>query len=504
MKRRTFLQSSLLATAAVSIPRRDALAALYRPVAAGWSTDVDAVTGDGRSVTIPRQALADLAARLRGRLLLAGDDGYDAARQILNPSFDRRPALIAQVTGTADIAHAVNFAVEHGGLLLAVKCGGHSFSGQSTCDRGMMIDLSPFRAVRVDPAARRAWVTGGSLLGAVDHETLPHGLATPLGTVSHTGVGGLVTGGGFGRLARRFGLSVDNLLSVDVVTADGELRHADERENADLFWGVRGGGGNFGVVTSFEFRLHPFQRRVIGGPILFPLAKARDVLSVYADYAAGAPDDLQLDVFMSQPPGDAPGVAGIEVCYSGPESDADRVLAPLRRIGTPLADHVAGTDYLDLQRSGDITDNRAQGIYLKGGFVPAMPAGLIDAIVEGFVPRPDRHTTVFTQQSGGAIARVPAGATAFSQRDVFGNLLGIVGWAQGDDPAHHIEYMRGYWSRIEPFTHGFYTNDLELETTAQQIRENFRQNHERLVAVKNRYDPRNLFRLNANVQPTVL
>jgi len=226
MKRRTFLRSSLAAAAAVSVSRTPSFAALYQE-APQAPPDVDAITGAGGQVTLRGRDVADLAARLRGRLLLAGDDGYAQARQILNPSFDKYPALIVQPTGTADVRTAVDFARDHDGLLLAVKCGGHSASGKSTCDGGILIDLSAFRDVRVDPEARKAWVTGGSLLGQLDHESMAYDLVTPMGTVSHTGVGGLVTGGGFGRVARRFGLSVDNLTGVDVVTADGQLRRAN-------------------------------------------------------------------------------------------------------------------------------------------------------------------------------------------------------------------------------------------------------------------------------------
>jgi FAD/FMN-containing dehydrogenase len=508
MERRSFIQSALAAVAVTTL-RPAKARALSRPwqeyvLAGRGASDVEAVTGDGRRVTLRGADLEDLAKRLRGRLLLAGDAGYEEARQILNPSFDKRPALIAQVTGSADVATAVDFARDHGGLLLAVKCGGHSLSGKSTCDMGMMIDLSPFRAVRVDPSARRAWVTGGSLLGSVDHETAAHELVTPLGTVSHTGVGGLVTGGGFGRLSRRFGLSIDNLTGVDVVAADGRLYRANEGENADLFWGVRGGGGNFGVVTNFEFRLHPMQRQVMGGDIVFPIARVRDVLEMYAEYAPVAPDDVQLDWFIAQPPGDAPGVTGIAVCYSGPHGDADRVLAPIRRLGNIIADEVRVMEYVELQRSGDMADPRAQGQYATGGFVTSMSPAVIDAIVDGFEGDPRRATVMFTQHSGGAIERVPIHATAFAQRDVLANLLAGVGWQHGsDDGARHIEWARGLWRRIEPHTHGFYVNDLELDTSLQQIRENYRENHARLVAVKNRYDPTNLFRLNANVLPTV-
>jgi FAD/FMN-containing dehydrogenase len=502
MKRRSFILSSLAAAATGSMPRFQPLSA-HTPWTRARSRDVVAVTGDGREVTLTSQSLADLAARLRGRLLLAGDEGYDAARMLLNPSFDKRPALIAQVAGAADVRAAVEFAREHGNLLLAVKCGGHSASGKSTCERGMMIDLSPFRDVRVDPVARRARVTGGSLLGAVDHEAMAYGLVVPMGTVSHTGVGGLVTGGGFGRLARRWGLSIDNLTAVDVIDGNGRFHRASEDENADLFWGVRGGGGNFGVVTSFEFGLHPMQRQVLGGRIAYPLSRARDVFRTYAEYGPVAPDELQLDCGMFVPGGGGAAMALFGVCYSGPPGEADRVLAPLRRLGTPLADTVQPIDYVALQRSGDMDDPRASGQYVKSGFVAETPDALISAMIDNIEQHPTRMTQVFFQQSGGAINRVATDATAFAQRDVIANMLCFVNWRHGEDPADHIQWIREYWQRLDRFTHGFYVNDIEDEHTAADVRANYRRNHERLVAVKNRYDPMNLFRLNANVQPTV-
>jgi len=464
-------------------------------------TDVDAVTGDGRSVTLTTAMLGELRAQLRGRLLLAGDAGYDEARRILSPSFDKRPALIVQPSGTADVRTAVQFARDHGGLLLAVKCGGHSFSGQSTCDRGMQVDLSLFRDVRVDPSARRAWVTGGSLLGAVDHEAMAHGLVTPLGTVSHTGVGGLVTGGGFGRLARKYGLSVDNLASVDVVTADGEVRHASAAENPDLFWGVRGGSGNFGIVTSFEFKLHPMRRQVMGGELVFPIARARDVLSMMGDYALRAPDELSLGFVMAQPPGNEPGVVLVEVCYCGDPGSYEAAMAPVRKLGKPIADSVKAVDYTVMQRAGDVSDPRAQGIYLKSGFIPRLGDDLIAAMVSGFPAKPTRSTAIFFQMSGGAIARVPADATAFPARDAFANLLTAAQWRFGDDPADHMRAIREYWATLERYTHGFYVNDLEPDHSAAAIQRNYRTNHDRLVAVKKQYDPKNLFRLNANIKP---
>lgn len=503
MKRRTFLRSGLAAAAAVvlPVPRLEAYTG-YRP-ATRTASDVPAVTGDGRMVTLRGQDIADLAARIRGRILLAEDDGYEDARRILNPGFDRRPALIAQVTATADVRAAVDFARENDGLLLAVKCGGHSLSGKSTCDQGMMIDLSTFRHVRVDPGARRARVTGGSLLGQVDHEAMAHGMATPMGTVSHTGAGGLVTGGGFGRLARRWGLSLDNVTAVDVVTADGRVLQANARENPDLFWGVRGGGGNFGVVTSFEFELHPMQRQVLAGTILYPIQRAREVLTLYGDIAPEAPDEIQIDLLMVRPPGGADGMAGFAVCYSGPPGRADQVLAPLRGLGTPIVDNVQGVDYVDLQRSGDIDDPRAQGSYTKSGFVVEFTPDLVRALVEPFEAHPQRATILLGQQSGGAINRVSHDATAFPQRDVLANVLCFVNWRHGDEAAEHVRWIQRYWDGVAPFTHGFYFNDLEEDHSSADVSANYRRNHDRLVAVKNRYDPGNLFRLNANVLPTV-
>jgi hypothetical protein len=497
MKRRHFVQSSLLA-AAVTVPGFNVLYAAARP---GRSPDVPAVTGDGREIVLRGVEIDELASSLRGDLLLAGDRGYDEARQILNPSFDKHPALIVQPSGVADIQSAVRFARANN-LLVAVKCGGHSHSGQSTCDRGMLIDLSRHRGVRVDPRARRAWVDGGTLLGDVDHETMAHGLAAPLGTVSHTGVGGLTLGGGFGRLARRYGMSIDNLESADVVTADGKLVHASANENPDLFWALRGGSGNFGVVTTFEFRLHPMQREVIAGKLTWPIEKARDVLGMWAEYAPAAPDELYMDPILMQPPGGAPASITLDICYSGPHQNAERTLAPLRKVGTPTSDTVKAMDYVLAQRVNDATDSRAIGTYLKGGFIAQMPGELISSIMEGFEGHPGRATVLFFQHCGGAAGRVREDATAFAHRYALANMMALAGWRYGvDDPAPHIAATRRYWSRLEKFTRGFYINDMPREATAAQINANYRGNYAKLVEVKTQYDPTNLFRLNANVQP---
>jgi FAD/FMN-containing dehydrogenase len=303
-------------------------------------------------------------------------------------------------------------------------------------------------------------------------------------------------------VARRFGLAIDNLLGVEIVTADARILRANAGENPDLYWGVRGGGGNFGIVTGFEFRLHPMQREVVGGRLVFPLERARDLLELFAGYGATAPDDLYFDPFMVLPPAGERGVVGLSVCYSGPASRADQALAPLRALGTPAADELKPMDYAALQRSGDITDPRAMGLYVKGGFIPSLPADLITAMVDGFAGHPARATQLFFQHCGGAIGRVAPAATAFPHRSAHANMLTAVAWRMGDDPAEHVRWIKEYWTRLEPFTRGFYVNDADPNATAEDVNGNYLGNHARLVSVKNTYDPTNLFRLNANVKPT--
>lgn len=497
MNRRLFLQSSVAASVAAALPSAQAFAAFQALTQVAG--DVRAVSGGGNEVSLEQAAVQELADSLRGNLLLPGNDGYEVARRVLNASIDKHPALIVQPTGAADVQNAVRFANDRK-LLVAIKCGGHSYAGKSTCDDGMQIDLSTLRHCHVDPAARSAYVAGGSLLAALDHEAMAHGLVTTAGTVSHTGVGGLTLGGGFGRLARRFGLALDNVTAVDIVTADGRLLRASADENPDLYWGVRGGGGNFGVVTAFEFQLHPMQRTVVGGDMLWPLEKSRDVLRFYADYALSAPDELYCDFYMTAPKSGEDMGVGIHVCYSGPESDAEKVLAPIKKLGEPAFSSVAAVDYVALQRSWDNTDPRNDGEYLKSGFINAFPQSVADALVDGFEPSPDRDTTVFFQHSGGAIGRVPVEATAFAHRKSQANMFAIVTWPLGQDQSPHVDYIRRYWKDVEAATDGYYTNEVADEPQAQ-VNKNYQGNFPRLLEVKQKYDPANLFRLNANIAP---
>lgn len=500
MKRRQFLHSSIAAAAAVSLPASQALAAAVATMSK-VAGDINAVTGSGSPILLEQSALKELSGSLRGHLLLSGYDGYDAARRVLNPTIDRHPALIIQPSGQADIMKAVSFARERD-MLLAVKCGGHSFSGKSTCEGGMQIDLSTFRSARVDVDSRTAYIAGGSLLGELDHEAMAHGLVTTAGTVSHTGVGGLTLGGGFGRLARRYGLALDNVTGVDIVTADGRLIHADANEHPDLFWGVRGGGGNFGIVTSFEFKLHPMNRTVIGGDVVFPLKDLPGVLKVYADYAPVAPDDLYLDFAVVSKPGTEDGICLLHACYSGPADQADKVLAPIYKAGTPLVDGIKAVDYVALQRAWDDTDPRSTGSYLKSGFVDEIPDQLVSMISQNFKAFNERGTTMFFQHSGGAIGRVPSDATAFAHRKSIANMFAVVDWPLAESRDSHVKYIKEYWKSFEPFTDGWYTNEVD-DHSNKTVNSNYQGNYERLLKVKNQYDPTNLFRLNANVKPTV-
>ena len=496
MNRRHFVQSSLAAAVACALPPRlYALDGSASQAAGGLA----AVKLDGSPTVIDQAALAELKGSLRGPLLLAGDPGYDESRRVLNRSIDKRPALVVQPTGVADVRNAVTFAGERD-LLVAVKCGGHSFGGKSTCDGGMQIDLARMRGVRVDPVSRVAWVEGGSLLGEIDHEAMAQGLVTTTGTVSHTGVGGLTLGGGFGRLARRFGLAIDNLRSVDIVTADGRYLHASGTENPDLFWGVRGGGGNFGVVTGFEFGLHPMQREVVAGNVVFPIDRARELLQFYADYSAAAPEDLYVDAILSSTPGGKPGVFVLNACYSGPAGDAERVFAPIRKLGTPIADSLKPSDYVAVQRMNDNADPRSVGTYLKSGFIGGFRKELVDAIVDAYKPNPERATMLFFQHGGGAVAGIAPEAMAFPHRYATHNMLTLVAWPLELDRTPHVDYLRGSWAKLEPFTRGYYTNEVADEAQAV-VDENYQGNLARMREVKRRYDPKNLFRLNANVVP---
>jgi FAD/FMN-containing dehydrogenase len=498
MDRRRFLRSSLASAVAASMPGTQALAASLLHVPTAIPSNIDSITLDGAEVTLRRAAVQELSDSLKGTLLLPDSVAYDQARSLLQAGYDKRPAFVVQPTGAADVQNAVDFARDNS-LLLAVKCGGHAAAGFSSCDKGMQIDLSQLRNARVDRAAKTARVAGGSLLGELDHEAMSHGLVTTAGSVSHTGVGGLTLGGGFGRLDRRFGLSIDNVLEMDIVTPDGRLRRVGPNNDQDLYWALRGGGGNFGVVTSFLFQLHEMQRDVITGYIGYPVAEAKQVLGFYAEYAAIMPDEMSMGAGLGARLGSEPGV-GINFVWSGNPVEAEKYIEPLRKAGTVVFENVQSMDYVAVQRSGDTDDTRAFTGHMKSGFVGPMTSDLVDAIVYNFEAHPDRGSRIGLSQAGGAIGRVASSDTAFASRDAKHTLMSFVSWKADDDGAEHLRYINANWSNLNSFTNGFYVNDY-FDQTQDMVNDTYGENFQRLSKIKQEYDPTNLFRLNANIKP---
>jgi len=498
MDRRYFIRSSLATAVAASMPGTQSLAASLLHTPTSIPGDINAITGDGAEITLQQAAVQELSDSLKGKLLLPDSAAYDEARSLLKPIYDKYPAFVVQPTGAADVQNAVDFARDNS-LLLAVKCGGHAAAGFSSCDKGMQIDLSQLRNARVDRAAKTARIAGGSLLGELDHEAMSHGLVTTAGTVSHTGVGGLTLGGGFGRLGRRFGLSIDNVLEMDVVTPDGKLRRASADENPDLYWALRGGGGNFGVVTSFLFQLHEMQRDVITGYFAYPMTEAKQVLNFYAEHSAKLPDEMNMGAGLGARLGKEPGAA-INFVWSGDPAEADKYIEPLRKAGTVVFERVESMDYVAVQRSGDIDDTRAFTGHFKSGFVGSISSSLIDAIVDNFEAHPDRGGRVGLGQMGGAIGRPGNSETAFASRDAQYILMSFVGWDTKNDGAEHLKYVNAHWSNVHPFTDGFYVNDY-FDQTQDMVNDTYGANFQRLLKLKQQYDPTNLFRLNANIKP---
>jgi FAD/FMN-containing dehydrogenase len=450
---------------------------------------------------------------LRGtdaRVIGPDDPGYDEARAVWNGMIDRRPALIARCTGTADVIAAVAYARENG-LLVAVRGGGHNVAGFGTCDGGLVIDLSPMRDVRVDPDAGTALVGPGALWADLDRESLAVGRATTGGLVSHTGVAGLTLGGGIGWLMRSHGLSCDNLVAADVVTASGEVVHAAEDENADLLWALRGGGGNFGVVTSFEFRVHPLNPIIYGGPVFFPLERAADVLRFWRDWARTHPDELTtMAAFVAAPPApfvpaDLQGtlVLGIALCYTGPHEEGEALVRPLRDLG-PAIDVVGPMPYAALQGMFDEGAKHGLHSYWKTDYLASLADGAVDAYVEHAAEMASLSplNQVHIHHVEGAVARVPEDATAFSHRTT-PFVTNIIGLWPGDMPADpNIEWVRRFWDALQPWSTGVPFVNFLGEEGNDRVRAAYGpEKYARLAALKQRYDPGNLFRLNQNILP---
>jgi FAD/FMN-containing dehydrogenase len=448
-------------------------------------------------------SIETLLAELRGRLLLPGEPGYDSARTSWNAMIDRRPALIVRAAGVADVIAAVRFAAAHD-LLLAVRGGGHNVAGNAVCEGGLMLDLSAMRGVRVDPAARTARAEGGATWGDLDAEAQAFGLATTGGVISSTGIAGLTLGGGIGWLMGSYGLACDNLLSLDLVTAAGELITAGADRHPELFWGLRGGGGNFGVVTSFEFRLHPVGPQLYGGLLLYPATGATAVLAGMRDFVAGAPDELGRLIGLVTAPDGTPAVMLVLV-YNGPPDAGARVVEPLRALGPPLVDTRGVMSYRQVQTMLDAGSPPGRRNYWKSSFLDALPDGAIDALVACFRERPAPGAQIILECMGGAVARVGSDDTAFGHRTSAFNFLAAAGWTDPAGDEAHLAWVRATWRAMQPFAaEGVYVNYLgaEAEEGGARVRAAYGPGkYDRLVALKTGYDPHNLFRMNQNVRP---
>jgi FAD/FMN-containing dehydrogenase len=446
----------------------------------------------------------------RGRLIDAYDPDYDTARAVWNGAIDRRPQLIARCVGAGDVVAAVRFARDHD-LPIAIRGGGHNVAGTAVCDGGVVIDLSAMRAVRVDPAVRRAWVQGGALWGDVDRETQAHGLATTGGIVSHTGVAGLTLGGGVGWLMRKHGLTVDNLLAADVVTADGARLRASVDEHPDLYWALRGGGGNFGVVTSFEFRLHPVGPTLLAGPIFWDASDAAEVLRFYRDFIREAPDELGTVVrFGAAPP--LPVVPAelhwrpvvmVGICYAGPIEAGERTLRPLRACRRPLLDLLGPAPYTGFQSALDSTVVHGWNYYWKSTHLPELRDDLIDVMVEHAFSSSSPRSYVAMFHLKGAVSRVADGETAFGNR-LASHAVTLDGvWRPGEDFGDRdTAWARKFFAALARFREGVYVNFIGGDEYPGRVREAYGDSvYARLVEVKTTYDPDNVFHHNQNIVP---
>jgi len=449
--------------------------------------------------------IEEFQSHLRGTLVQPNDPEYDEARTIYNGMIDKRPRFIVQCADVADVIAAVNFGREHE-LRVAIRGGGHNGPGLALCDDGLVIDLSAMNGVRVDPVTRTARVEGGAQWADVDHATHAFGLATVSGIFSTTGVGGLTLGGGHGYLTRKYGLTIDNLLSADVVLADGQLVHANADENPDLFWALRGGGGNFGVVTSFEFRLHPV-KTVIAGPMFWPLDALEATMGWYRDWLPEAPENVYAFYLVAEVPGPpfpehlhGEKVCGLMWCYLGPETRADDVMAAARAVATPLFEHVGPMPYPALQTMFDALYPPGYQWYWKGDFVDELTDDAI-AVHRQFAQVPTAHSTMHLYPIDGAVHEIDSDATAWNARDATWSMV-IAGI--DPDPAQReiiTRWARDYWEALHPYSgDGAYVNFM-MEEGEDRIRATYGENYDRLREVKAKYDPENFFRVNQNVEP---
>jgi len=440
------------------------------------------------------------AATFRGDLIRPSAPEYDAARTVWNGMIDRRPAYIARCRSTADVQSAIRFAREQN-LAIAIRGGGHNAAGLGVCDDGLVIDLGGLRDVVVDPARRTARAGGGATWGEFDRATAEHGLATTGGAVSTTGIAGLTLGGGLGWLMRSHGMTCDNLIGAEVVTADGRVLRVSETENADLLWALRGGGGNFGVVTTFEYKLHPVST-IFGGMLVYPLSRARDLLRLYRDVARSAPDALTVFAGMMHSPDGIPIVAFV-LCYNGPAEDGERAIKAIRDFETPVAGQVGPMPYTALQTMLDAGFPSGLQVHWRSEFLATIPDAFIEAAVSAYERVPSPLSAMLLEQFGGAVRRVPRDATAFDNRDSDFNLVIVSRWADPADAERNVAWARTTSEAMKPFTTGqVYVNYIGVGEAPDRVRAAFgAEKFARLSAIKRKYDPTNVFRINQNIPP---
>jgi FAD/FMN-containing dehydrogenase len=473
------------------------------------SKDIN-VVGVPLGKPLEEAAVQELAAGFRGELIRPEDDGYDGVRAVYNAMIERRPALVARCTGVADVIAAVNFAREND-LVVAVRGGGHSVPGYGVCDGGIVIDLTPMKGIWVDPVVGTARAQAGVTWGEFDRETQQFSLAVTGGRVTHTGISGLTLGSGSGWLERKLGLTADNLLSAEVVTASGEFLKASELENEDLFWGLRGGGGNFGIVTSFEYQLHPVGPIVVGGMLLYPFSKAKELLSFWRDYLETAPDDLGgAPGFLTAPP--APFVpehmkgqlvAALLVCYAGSPEEGEEVVRPLKEFGPPEVDLVQPMPYTVVQTLVDPANPPGRRNYWKAENMGGLSDEAIDTMVEQAARITSPFSVVLLEPKGRAISRVGEDETALGGRDAAHTIYAFAMWEDPAETDTHVAWAREFMLAMEPFTIPGVSLNFSSDQNMNKVVGFFGpEKYERLVALKNKYDPTNLFRLNQNIKPT--
>ncbi len=444
-------------------------------------------------------AIEKLRQGLRGEVVSPTDAAYDQARGVWNGAIDKRPAAIVFCANPDDVVHAVNHARSRG-CLVAVRSGGHNVAGLSVCDDGMVIDLSRMKKMAVDPERRIARAEAGLNLGEFDAATQAHGLATTMGVNSDTGIAGLTLGGGFGKLGRKHGLTCDNLIAAEIVTADGQLLRTSASEHPELFWALRGGGGNFGIVTAFEYRLHPLDQALLVGSVLHAYGHAREALRFYDQFSHNAPDEVSVDAaFVTLPSGDR--AFSISACYVGSPEAGEPVIAPLMKFGNPIESRLQAIPYLQIQSAGDSLFPRGRRYYWKAQFLHQISNGAIDALLDSYARAPNHSSLLVFQQVGGAIARVPASHSAYANRDAALDCFPIAIWDNPADDEANMRWARDLWNAVRPFsTGGVYANNLGDEGD-ERVRDAYGANYARLAAIKKQYDPTNFFRLNQNIRP---